>query len=275
MLENNNHNQPNCQFSEQLISYLYDEIGAKEKFAFEEHLNSCEHCAVELVGVGQARASILEWRNEEFLPLSIPAIEIPDNQKSEFYQPKPFAKNSTSMFDRLRALLTFSPAFAASLAAIVLCLGLVFLAVKSFNNAETARVELIKSTVKTQTAGNQSGKVAEDSANQNQEVAQLSDSKSGEIVKSNPINEKNNGSEKNSESKSPSRNSAVKISNNSQIIDKATVRRANLPSVKTTNLDNKKPLFAQTKKLPRLNSVEDEEDKSLRLAELFGDEGAR
>ena len=63
---NNNHN-PSCAFAEQIVSYLYNETNAKEKAAFDAHLNNCSTCADELAGFGFVRSSIVEWKNAEFL----------------------------------------------------------------------------------------------------------------------------------------------------------------------------------------------------------------
>lgn len=46
---------------EMLIAYLYDEIEAEARTAFERHLATCARCRTELHGLGGARAELGRW----------------------------------------------------------------------------------------------------------------------------------------------------------------------------------------------------------------------
>jgi hypothetical protein len=67
----------------------------------------------------------------------------------------------------------------------------------------------------------------------------------------------------------------LKISDVTRNPGKNSNREANSSKIKPVNNENKKPIFAQTGKIPTLNNVEEDEDKSLRLAELFEDDDAK
>ena len=77
MLDTNHYKNSSCAFAEQIVAYLYDEANPQEKTDFEAHLTNCENCADELSAFGLVRSSVQQWRTAEFLPMQIPAIEIP------------------------------------------------------------------------------------------------------------------------------------------------------------------------------------------------------
>ncbi|NNF00638.1 MAG: zf-HC2 domain-containing protein [Pyrinomonadaceae bacterium] len=69
-------NNPNCGLSEEISSYLYDELEGTEKQEFEQHLRSCSACENEIAAFSVVSSSIKDWRDTEFAPLKTPAIEI-------------------------------------------------------------------------------------------------------------------------------------------------------------------------------------------------------
>jgi hypothetical protein len=123
MTENNKNSM--CEFGEELVSYLYDELQNAEKMRFEKHLKNCADCADELNEFSFARSSVNEWREVEFTPLATPKIEIP-------YLPVKVVnvaekEVSRSWLTAFRELFTLSPAWmtaATAAAALVICVGL-------------------------------------------------------------------------------------------------------------------------------------------------------
>lgn len=109
MLDNTKNS--NCDFAEQLVSYLYDELLGSEKTVFENHLNSCLVCKEELSGFSLTRTAISEWHQEEFSTLENPVIEIP--YKTEL------KSNSVSLLDSIRGFLGFSPVWATALVLVI------------------------------------------------------------------------------------------------------------------------------------------------------------
>ena len=119
-----NGNKTNCGFADEIVSYIYDEIGAKERAKFETHLAGCSVCTDEFAAVSEARFSMFEWRREAFDSLPTPEIVIP-------YEPATRADVEEGAPDGLLAGLRgwlaavkFPVAVAAGL---VVCLGLGFL----------------------------------------------------------------------------------------------------------------------------------------------------
>jgi hypothetical protein len=74
---------------------------------FETHLNSCAACADEFAGFNMARTSIIEWRNEEFLSLQTPLIEIPYEKPRELYNAETDSKVSRDWLAELRRVFRF------------------------------------------------------------------------------------------------------------------------------------------------------------------------
>src|SRR4051794_7164232 len=48
-----------------LVSYLYDDLGAPARQAFQRHLESCSECREELSGMRAVRADLLTWSPPE------------------------------------------------------------------------------------------------------------------------------------------------------------------------------------------------------------------
>lgn len=137
-LENNQN--ISCQFAEDLISYLYNEIGDSDKLYFEKHLAQCADCAEELSNFGALRSSIIEWRNEEFQPLTTPVIAAIPERKVYDLSPAPSA---SPLFARFRDFFTLSPSWmraSAAFAVLAIFVGLLFVTVNSFRAPEIVRM---------------------------------------------------------------------------------------------------------------------------------------
>jgi anti-sigma factor RsiW len=113
-----------CGFADDVVAYLYDELAQSERSQFESHLAGCRTCTDEFAGISNARFSVFEWQREEFGPLPTPEIVIP-------YETKPVvAAASDGWFARLRGLVTLFRWSTASVVAaiLVVCIGVGFLA---------------------------------------------------------------------------------------------------------------------------------------------------
>jgi hypothetical protein len=256
MLENNNHNNSTCAFVEQTVSYLYRETDAQEKTVFEAHLKSCRSCADEFAGFSAVHSSVIEWRNEEFLSLETPLIEISYENTRKFYNLENEPTVPRSWFVGLRKLFTFSPALtaSASLALILFCIGIVFFAYKSSSNNKTVADNNSKSVEKEFA----STPTAKEIVPNEETIASAVDNESSRRQTT-------------SKPKVFRKNSTVKISADSRNSAKNSNRTGNVRIIKAANNENKPATFAQAGKVPRLNNVEEVEDKSLRLAELLDD----
>lgn len=276
MLVNSNHKNSNCGFSEELVSYLYGECSAEEKKTVEKHLNSCVDCMEEFAGFSSARSLVAEWRDEEFLPLDIPLFVLPNSKEPNFNRSKALKNISRSWLAEIQNRLTLSPAAYAfgAIAIFVACLGLIFLPHKNYQNNELAEVA-IKNT--------EPDKASQDFNNPSDlNVAKPNLPQSNSAENFIPVQQRTVNSAitpKTSRSETFSRaNLTVKntVGSNLDKVDlkvKLSNQKTDAAKINLNNIDNKKPMFAQNNKLPRLNTIEDDEDKSLRLAELLEDDG--
>jgi hypothetical protein len=111
----------NCPYNDEIVSYIYGELGEGAASGFETHLADCTVCTDEFAAVSNARFSVYEWQKEEFAPLPTPQFSIP-------YATAPVSNQAPGIFAGLRDLFAFGrwPALAA--AGAVLALGVGFIA---------------------------------------------------------------------------------------------------------------------------------------------------
>ena len=120
----NNGNKTNCGFANEIVSYIYVEIGAAERTKFETHLANCAVCTDEFAAVSNARFSVFEWQKEEFANLATPEIVIP-------YAPKKTVDEEDApvgFLAGLRGLLSLVNLPVAVAAGLFVFLGIGFLA---------------------------------------------------------------------------------------------------------------------------------------------------
>ncbi len=262
----NNNKNSCCGFTEQMVSYFYDETNQAHKAVFEAHLTNCPDCTDELAGFGFVRSSLIEWRDEEFFKLEAPVFEIPTLKTAS----QLVESDSGSWFSDFRRMFSFNPMMAtAVLAALIVCVGLVFIAINSSNNSEVAEVDnknsekiVVSPTV---------DKVKE----QPMETIAESDSDNslpGKFPKSTDTESKNSQPLPIREKRLASGDSAVRISGNAKNNSEKSVTNRN---VKETNKENKKSTAVQKQQVPNLTTLDEDEDKSVRLADLFEEIGSK
>jgi Putative zinc-finger len=248
MSSNNGHNS-SCAFEEQIVSYLYDEASKQEKIEFETHLKTCANCAGELSGFGFVRSSIQEWRNEEIFALEMPALEIPALKTATV------ERESSSWLENLKRVFSFSPKFAfGALAALVICAGLVVLALNFSGNRNIADSE-----VKQPEPILASNKINEEkiAAPKDEKVSDIAPAPLKQETADNKFVEKSLPTKKDSRVKAP--NAAPK-------------NKINAP--KSNNFatnKNKKTDKLEKQEIPTLSDFDEDEDESLRLADLFSE----
>jgi len=267
---NNNHKRASCGFTEQMVSYFYNETSQAEKAVFETHLTNCPHCTDELASFGFVRSSLIEWRDEEFFKLEAPVFEISTiktvNQSVE--------SDLRSWFLNLRKMFSFNPMTAtAVLAALIVCIGLVFIAVSSSSNSELAEVDN-----KTNEKNNEkivfSSNVNKINEESDETIAQDISNKSlpGISPKSTNTETKDLQPLPIREKRLASKDSVVRVSDNTK---NDSEKSETVPNLKETNKENKKSTAVQKQRVPNLTSLDDDEDKSVRLADLFEEIGSK
>lgn len=260
MLNKNNQNKNSCAFNEQIVSYLYEEINAAEKVKFETHLQNCSFCADELSDFGIVRSSIIEWKTGEFSNIKAPVIEIPIDRTRNF------ASNGfRDWIAKFYSVFTFKPALTAALALIVAGIGLTLFALNFSKTDETARNlnEVNKSSFNALPT-------VEKTLTPLKDVA--------EIQNSETVSEEKDSSALQNESKdSKTKFAQVNQPRGNKYKNKATANRETSNSVnleqnarvKVLNKPSKKSPTVINPQVPIYSSLEEEDDKSLRLADLF------
>ncbi len=245
-------NHKNCQFAEQIVSYLYDEFEAKEKLIFEAHLKGCRFCAEEYAGFGLVRSSILEWRDADFSTLTAPTFAITANDNDNF---SPSASTeSRSWLDQIRQMFSFSPTLAVTaLAVAIVGVGLAFFALNFLGKKEIAEQrkekDLVTATV-SPTA--EIKKKAESSADKTAEL-------------STPPSSYNVNSPKEKKRVKPFETEKVAL----KVSAAAPKNNLNNTAVDPKETSNKKPSPVTKQRVPNLNELEQDEDETIRLADLF------
>ncbi len=255
MMNNNNHHPKNCSFAEEIVAYIYDEIAGRDKLVFENHLANCARCATEVAEFTNVSFSIGAWRDNEFSHLQTPNIVIP----YETAQTNKVVDGVSALWwSDFRQIFSLSPSWitaSAAMAVLVICVGLVFTVVKFSNNTDVAGID--NSAVKPIVSP----------------TAEIVNNPAKEILVENspkPPNDASEVSPKVTEAKITVKlpNNVVKVSDapKSKVVrQNSEVVTPNKPQVK----NNQKPL--QNKKAPSLDNFEEDEDDSLRLADLFAE----
>lgn len=262
-MNNNNHHKQNCSFGEEVVSYLYGEISANAKTAFENHLADCSACTTEVAEFSNVSFSIGEWRDAEFSHLPTPVIEIPyQTARANFKEPE---ITSGSWVSGLRQLFSLSPALttaSAAMAALVLCFGLVFVAIK-FSDKTGVVVADNFDTAKPAISPTKENAISKDAAD--------APPKSPDVSNLNSPTDSNKRTSA-SGSKNSDKSSVVPVKS----IERSKTFRPNTQAVSpirqtvpVKDKNNLKPV--QAKKVPALDNFEEDEDDSLRLADLFAE----
>jgi hypothetical protein len=109
-----------CLGDGEMLAYMYDELSAGARDAFERHLPDCVLCTDEFAALADTRYSVYEWHKLEFVPMETPAIAIPyrDAEKAGTY----------GWMASLRGTFDLSSGWAASgaFAAVAVTLGVLY-----------------------------------------------------------------------------------------------------------------------------------------------------
>ncbi len=272
MPENNRH-KSECSFSAEAISYLYDEIGEREKIAFEAHLSNCSHCADELADLSFSRSFVKDWRDLEFAHLETPAIQIPFQSAAN-----DVSTANTSLLARFRQIFSIYPAWttAAAVASVLLVFGIFFAASNILrpveiteNNVENSTKDKVLSSEQIPQKKNPE----ELSAGNEQNEDSI---KSPESLPNNTIKQAQNEYKTAQTSNADSEISVVKAAEKSPKVkpEKRSVAAVEKKAENASkNINN--PVQANRRAAPTLNGFEEDEDNTLRLADLFEEIEAR
>lgn len=252
-MNSSNHNS-SCDFSELLVSYLYDEINEKEKSRFESHVSNCSACADEVSAFGGIRLSVKNWREKEFAQLSTPVIELPFETAKAGFKTESTAASRTWLAG-WRDVFSLSSAWAgaAACAALAICAGLFYIAFSSQPNAPSvaeANKNVSSPIIPAPTVDDKS---ADNARTNNQQADETPKPEfASEDKKQNPAK--------------PAFAAEKTVVNNKTDVKPAKTNVAPKPAVKEKTTPN-------VRKAAKSSDIEfttrEEEDKSLRLTDLF------
>ena len=225
-----------CVHGEEIVSYLYNEMPAAGRGVFESHLLECVDCTDEFAGLSLARLYVYEWNSFEFALIPTPAIAIPYEDVIR-----------VSWFESWFGPVFSAPKLAAggALAAAALVFGFVLfpsdnpennVAISEVRTTQPPAAEQVKPSIPA---------VAEDK--------QLI-----EVKVSNLLNRNDN------KRIGADRIRVSQPSTKKRKIDERVTAVKMVPQIK--NIKPSVPLNA-----PRLTNFEDEDDNTLRLADLIAD----
>lgn len=253
-MKNDIDNTFSCSHSEDFVAYLYDEMPAAEKDEFEKHLLDCGSCTEEFAGLSLARLGVYEYHRDEFASLVTPRIEIPFERPLETV-----SAVRPSLADVLRGLFAATPKFATSggafaLVALSLAVGLVLLNFRGGSN-DLARSNSANSQSENINRAMASPSVGREVAVTPADPLVPDDDKVSETVLPRSANDRKVG----------------KVSKPAGRTPKILDRKSDARMAETIQ---KIPDPFQPS-APRLNNFEDEDDTTLRLADLFADVDTR
>ena len=257
---NNNHKNPACAFAEPLISYLYGEIGAAEKVAFETHLKNCSTCETELAEFGFARKAVQEWKIKEFDVLPTPTFVIPSNT----VKTRLMAESSVSWLENFKRIFSFKPALAMSaMAILIVFVGIALFTVSFKDNNQIAGITDNNNAIQT---------VVTPPIEKINEQSKQSDDKNSVAAKDKsavPPEVKSKNLPVAVSGKNPSATNGTEVKISTDTPKNNTVKDAPLPDIKAVSRPNKKSTVVRQSKVPSLTETEETEDNSVRLADLF------
>ncbi len=236
-----------CIFTADMVPYLYGEMSGRERSAFESHLVACTLCTDEFASISNARFEVYDWKRLEFDPLETPRFELP----SEVVTTESSLSSVFGWVEKLRAGFATSwlvPSAALAAVAIISVFAVVLISMRD-NTPEMADK-------------NDKPNISEVGSS---EVASVPTR--AEILAPSENESENDGPGK--LSTNLSRRSPVPA----QIQEKNPVRKRKLTRLQPN--DSIQAATLRSEMIPRLNEFADDEDTSLRLAELFENIEAR
>jgi hypothetical protein len=73
----NRSNLSECKLSGAMVSYMYGELSSDESIGFEQHLLECSGCTDEFAAISSSRYEVYDWKKLDFDPLETPNFYIP------------------------------------------------------------------------------------------------------------------------------------------------------------------------------------------------------
>ena len=232
-----NYTNTGCFTEEELVSYLYGESGETDRAIFEQHLSGCSACTDEFANLSDSRFSVYQWQKVDFARLPTPMITGP------WQEPAVHTHESGSWFEGLVAAFR-RPAFALGAVSFLiiagLAMGVYFMSTQRSNDGVAGNIQLPVVEIPSEPSA--------------REVATLPDTT--------PQNEEKRVAAKETETRKPTVTYA-------KVVKAPSARRMIGSEVASTNVTPRDS--ATNRRAPRLSDFEEEDDSSIRLADLLAE----
>ena len=241
-----------CNFGEDAVLYLYGELPNADRVTFESHLVDCTACTDEFAAMASARYEVYEWKKLEFDPIPTPHFEVPFEQQLTEAPSESWTDRIRSAFGRGWAV----PGVAFAGLAVISIFAAAFV-------LSGGPDEIASSTVPVETPADSSVIASPDiqpSTTTSPAEDRAAEPLSGEARLSVRPVVRSEGDETRRASVTPV----------ARAERRSTARNASTAQAQRT-VTKSESTRAVKVDVPRLNEFPDDEDTSLRLAELFED----
>lgn len=244
MKTNNNNGNSGCFSHEDLVSYLYGEILEADRARLDLHLAECRNCTEGFAALSESRFSVYEWKRDEFEALATPEIVGPWKDK----------KNSTvvtvSWIERIKQLITANPSVAFAAAALIMLAVVVWLGFLNFRGvADQDQASQPKNLNEQNPVVTSPDKVVP-----SPEVAVVEPKQKSEIT---------TRKQKTESTGHPFRTEVATVANHVRTTQHN--QRLADGGIKKTQI---------ARRIPNLSGIEEDEDTTIRLADLFAEVGS-
>jgi hypothetical protein len=229
----NERNFLECKFSNDIVPYMYGELPSSKSSIFESHLLDCIECTDEFAAISSARFEVYDWKKVEFDPLPTPRFAIP------------YESEAVGFAEKIRAAFVRTWVFPGLAFA-----GLTVLSI-------SAAIVLF--------SGEDGREIVDEIGNAN--APAVNSPVAIERPQAKPIGEINSAPRASTEKSPQVLKASVPVVERNETRRGAHRSRSTVRSVEAKQAS----VQAEGKSVPRLNGFPEDEDTSLRLAELFED----
>ena len=231
----NDVNFPGCKFRADIVPYMYAELATSDRSAFESHLLNCVDCTDEFAAISSSRFEVYDWKRLEFDGLATPVIEISYGEDIALHSAPSWTEKVRAAFGQRWEL----PIVAFAALAVVSIFAAAFVLSRDSGGGLVAEAENSNTPAVNRPVVTGSEKI--------------------ETVSQEKIEDRRDAESR------PLQFSAPQRAGQRHVVRNAKLTQPRSVEVKQTSAQN------QPQKIPRLNEFAEEEDTSLRLAELFED----
>ncbi|MEP7075656.1 MAG: zf-HC2 domain-containing protein [Acidobacteriota bacterium] len=251
--DNNNHSA--CFSADDLMAYLYGEVAETELGRMDRHLAGCGSCTDDFAAISESRFSIYEWRQTDFADIATPMIDGPWNETPvRSLRSEPLAQGR-SLGERLRSIVPSLPTWAFAMTAAVIVAAVVWIGFANLRHSsdKSAAIQQKRSDQPVQGVSPQ--------------FKQTEPEKDVALDKPSPHGTDSSKTPVTAQLRKPARQPA-----------NSTVAANRNPGVRHRSImglnGRRQEVASSFRRVPNLSGIEEDEDRTVRLADLFAEVGS-